>query len=131
MIDMSMTPVVTDPHKSDRHMHETHGHKTSSENGEKREEEGGREKNISFTQKIHLTFLLGIFSDDCVVSVSHNFEGHIHETRGHKTRTSSEHGEEREEEEHRGRKAERSGITFIYSGDDVAVGIYRRLFVVQ
>lgn len=94
----------------------------------RRKEEG--KKNISFTQKIYLTFLLGIFSDDCVVSVSHNFEGHIHETRGHKTRTSSEHGEEREEE-HRDRKAERSGITFIYSGDDVAVGIYRRLFVVQ
>lgn len=37
---MSMTPVVTDPHKSDGHMHETHGHKTSSQNGEKREEEG-------------------------------------------------------------------------------------------
>lgn len=67
--------------------------------------------------------MLGIFIDDCGVSVSQHFEGHIHETHSHKT-TSSEHGGKREEEEHTERKVEKRGIEFIYSGDDVAVGIY-------
>lgn len=35
----------------------------------------------------------------CGVSVSHKFEGHIHETPGHKTTTSSEHELEREEQD--------------------------------
>lgn len=59
---MSMTPVVTDPHKSDRHMHETHGHKTSSENGEKREEEGGREKKISLLLRKYTSHSCWVFS---------------------------------------------------------------------
>ncbi len=47
-------------------------------------------------------------SDDCGVSVSHNFEGHVHETHGHKTTTSSGHGGE----EHTGGHTERKGIFF-------------------
>lgn len=39
---------------------------------------------------------------NCGVSVLHMPEGHGHETHGHKTTTSSEHGERREEEKHKG-----------------------------
>lgn len=49
-------------------------------------------------------------SDDCGVSVSHHFEGHVHETHGHKT-TSSGHGEEKEE---KARKPEREGISCFF-----------------
>lgn len=57
-------------------------------------------------------FLLVMFLIICGVSASQNFEGHVHETHGHKT--SSEHGEEREEE-HKERKIERKGISFVSS----------------
>lgn len=43
------------------------------------------------------------------VSVPHQPVDHVHETHGHKNTTSSEHGEEREEEE-KDRKAEMTGI---------------------
>lgn len=49
-------------------------------------------------------------TNDFGVSVSHNFEGHVQETHGHKP--SSEHREESEVEE---RKAEKKGISFICS----------------
>ena len=42
----------------------------------------------------------------CGLSVLHIFEGHRHESHGHKT-ASSEHGEEE-------RKADRKGISFIF-----------------
>lgn len=101
-----MTAVVTDPHESDGHTHETHGHRKTESKG------------ISFIYKIQFRLSLGVFSDNCGVSVSHNFE--VHETHGHKT--SSEHGERRaEEEEHREGKPDKRGIAFIYSGEDVAV----------
>lgn len=51
----------------------------------------------------------------CGVSVS-QFEGHLHETDGHKTTMSSHHGEEMEREGHKDKKAESRGITCAYSG---------------
>lgn len=103
---------------TDPHMHETHGHKTSSENVRK-EKEGKPGMN---PPPIRHTFLLSVCSDACVVSVSHNFEGHVHESHGHKTATSSEHGgEKEEEEEHRKRKAEKRGRVcsrYMHTGDD-------------
>ncbi len=55
-------------------------------------------------------------SDDYGVSVSHHFEGHVHETHGHKTPISSGHGEENR---HNERKAEKRGISFICSGGSI------------
>lgn len=48
------------------------------------------------------SFLLVNLNKDCGVSVSHTSEGHVHETHGHKTSTSSEHGEKKQEDEHQG-----------------------------
>lgn len=45
---------------------------------------------------------LGIYFDNCGVSVSHKSQGHIHETHVHTARTSSGHGQKGEEEEHKG-----------------------------
>uniref|UniRef100_A0A8C4IGQ4 Netrin-G2 n=1 Tax=Dicentrarchus labrax TaxID=13489 RepID=A0A8C4IGQ4_DICLA len=68
-------------HKSEEHVHEAHGHKTSSEHGEEKEEEKGRKTEHT---------------------VSHHMsEGNVHETHGHKITTSSEHGEKRQEDEHK------------------------------
>ncbi len=69
-----------------------------------------RKEQIQFIQ---LDGFACLVSNDCGVSVSHHFEGHVHEAHGHKSASSSGHGEEREEEE---RKAERKGISFICSG---------------
>lgn len=46
--------------------------------------------------------LLSCLSMKCGVSDPHKSEGHVHEPHGHKTATSSGHGGEREEEEHKG-----------------------------
>ncbi|XP_044030286.1 mucin-12 isoform X9 [Siniperca chuatsi] len=108
----------TVPHKSEEHVHETHGHKTttSSKHQEEREEEEKESKAerkgiFSICSGGNLLIKPHIFAcyvnDDCGVSVSHNFEGHEHETHGHKTTISSEHGEKREEEEKKESKAER------------------------
>ncbi len=48
--------------------------------------------------ELYLIFLGSCVNYNCGVSVSHHFEGHVHETHGHKTTTSSGHGEE----EHKG-----------------------------
>ncbi len=50
-------------------------------------------------------------------------EGHVHDARGHKTATSSEHGEKREEEE-KEKITEKTGIFFfICSGGNVLVDL--------
>ena len=47
-------------------------------------------------------------TDNCGVSVSHHFEGHGHETHGHRTTTSHGHGGE-----HTDRKAEKRRSSFV------------------
>lgn len=63
---------------------------------------------------------------DCVVSVLHVSEGHIHETHGHKI-NSSGHGEEA----HKERKADREGISFVCSGSNVLVDLYLEFNLMQ
>ena len=55
----------------------------------------------------HVAFCLYV-NVVCGISAHHNFEEHVHEAHGHKTATSSKHGEEREEENER--TADRKGI---------------------
>ncbi len=65
--------------------------------------------NIPIKYTLHFCLLLSLTIVG--VSVSHNFEGHIHETHGHKS-TSSEHGEKRKGEEQNEVKAEKRGAIF-------------------
>lgn len=65
---------------------------------------------MTFNSYVFFTYY---YINDCAVSVSHNFVGHVHEAHGRKATTSSEHGEKREEEEDRAkRKAEKRGTAF-------------------
>ncbi len=80
---------------------------------------------LSMTQQNLSGFFLLYFMNTCGVSVSHNPEGHVHESHGHKT-SLSEHGEGRQEEE---RKAERKGISFICSEGNVLLDLHTVVYL--
>lgn len=58
------------------------------------------------------------------MTASHKSDGHVHETHGHKTTTSSEHGEKRKEDDETERITEKTGIFFVRSSGNVLVDLY-------
>lgn len=66
-----------------------------------------------------ISFFSCCVHDNRGLSVSHESEGHVHDTHGHKTTTSSEHGEEKHEEAHKEKRAKSKGVTFTCSGSNL------------